>query len=210
MAKPSSPKYVVFIFIGIALVVSWFIAPMFLPMWKWQNVDFHKIATERNLDESVLKTEFDATVRFNPRALGDPIPWQIVRMSPEWGSVADANEDEAGLLVRCSLIGDRTGEPPGGLWVGNTARDRYFRMKVWRFPPGMFGLNDKRPVLLYQAMTLEKLSIGEAQGLDLELRVVVNDDFWDGRDDGWSKEAAEEAAAEAAAEAEAATPETKQ
>jgi hypothetical protein len=191
-SKTSTPRYITWLFIGLFLVGCWFIAPFFLPMWKWQNVDFDKIAKERSIDANLLKTEFDVTVRFHPRGFRDPIPWQIIQMKPEWGPLADENEDEDHVLVRCSLIGDRTGTPPGALWVGNTPRDRYFKMKAWRFPGGVFGLHAKRPILLYQGMTFDKCSIGEAQRLEFEVNSWPNDDEWRERDDEWSPEVSEE------------------
>jgi hypothetical protein len=184
-AKTSVPRYVTVFFLGLALVAAWFISPMFLPVWRWRNVDFAAIAQRSGIAENILRTEFNAQVRYSPRGDGDPLPWQLITLDPPWHTLSKAFDNEEEFLVRCTLVGDRNGQPINMLWVGNTAKDRYFTVKAWRFPPGSFGFNAKRPVLVYNVGSLEKMDISASLYADQAYRYWQNDDDWDERDDGW-------------------------
>lgn len=180
-------------------IIAWLAAPYVLPMWKWQHLDgknaWARIAKEKGIPEANLRKEFQVILRHAPRnGTGrDPIPWQLVSMSPAWIDVdPDKHEDETGVLVRCSVISDRDGTPPSDLWVGANQDEKFFKVTVWRFPPGSFGRNAKRPVLVYQAGTLERLSIGDGQGLKGQVTSMESDDKWEERDDGFGSPAADE------------------
>ncbi|MBA2479565.1 MAG: hypothetical protein H0V44_02800 [Planctomycetes bacterium] len=169
MAGSSSSKIATIIIVIPLLLLAWFLAPMALPMWRWQNMDFPKLSKSLNLPEATLKREFDMQVRYHPRAENDPMPFQLIRMEPPWASVDDKNEDEDHMLVRCTFISDRSGQPPSSLFIGSTYKDRYFKIHGWRFPPGAFGFSKARPVIIYRGDSIEKISIGNAEVLDNEL-----------------------------------------
>lgn len=198
-------------FIVIALVIAWFCAPLFLPIWKWRNVDFKMLASEFKIEEKLISQQYDATVRYAPRDNSDldPYPFQILTMTPEWQSQdPEHREDENKLLVRCTFVSDKTGQRPSDLMIGNTFKDRYFTAKVWRLPPGALGFGTTRPVLIYEAVSLEKVSLGQCDMFDMEIRrgnVWENDDIWEDRDDGFDPASAAAAAAAGKADAEAAS-----
>jgi hypothetical protein len=209
VARPESSTSKVLVVFAIVLgcVGAYFVAPMFLPMWRWQNVDFHKLATDLKLDERLLRQEYDVVFRYAPRSNddADPIPFQILTMAPTWQSLDEKNrENEEHLLVRCSVMSDRNGAPISAFYIGNTFKDRYFRAKCWRLPGGLFGKPAKRPILIYRALSFEKIPIGVADMQDSEIRnskIWENDDLWEERDDGWDAGIAREEAAEAARKA---------
>jgi hypothetical protein len=167
------------------LILGWFAAPWFLPVWRWQNVDFQVLAKQSSIPETELRTEFNMVVFYNPRASGDPIPWQIVECTPSWRSVNPEHTDEEKLLVRTSLISERDGEPISKVWVGGTGEERFFSIRGWRFPPGSFGKNAKRPVVVYQGFSLEKKDINFGMTKKSDISGWETDDTWRDRDDGW-------------------------
>jgi hypothetical protein len=171
MAGSSSSKIATLIVIVPLLAVAWFLAPLALPVWRWQNMDFLQLAKKTGMKEGELKREFDMRVRYQPRGAGDkdPTPYQIISMDPPWASVDDKNNDEDHLLVRCTFISDRSGNPPSTLFLGSTFKDRYFKVHGWRFPPGTFGFNKTRPVVVYQGDSIEKMSIAEADVIHNEI-----------------------------------------
>jgi len=144
--------------------VAWYVAPMILPVYRWQNVDFAQLAKTYDVPEFELRTEFSMMVYFNPRVPNDPSPYQIIQCNPTWKSVNPAHVDESvpPLAVRCTLVSERDGEPISKLWIGGVKEERFFRIKGWRLPPGALGKNPKRPVIVYQGLSLEKcdLSVG--------------------------------------------------
>ncbi|MBA3847057.1 MAG: hypothetical protein H0X45_10470 [Planctomycetes bacterium] len=209
--ESSTSRVVAVMFIVIALVIAWFCAPMFLPMWKWRHVDFKKLAAEYKVDEKLISMQYQATVRYAPRGNSDldPYPFQILTMTPDWQSQDPENrENEDHLLVRCTFVSDKAGTMPSSLMIGNTFKDRYFKAKVWRLPAGALGFGTTRPVLIYDSLSLDKVTMGESDMFDSEIRksgTWENDDLWEERDDGFDPGvAAAEAAEKAAAEAEAA------
>jgi hypothetical protein len=168
------------------LVGAWFALPFFAPMYLWTKVDLRAIAAAKSVPESALATKFDLQVRYNPRGDGDPLPWQIISMAPTFQSVYPNAEDEQELLVRCTFISGNDGKPPSTTFINNTFKDRYFRCKGIRLPPGSLGFNAKRPVVVYDRMSLSTMSITDA---DMTMRSVSSwetDDEWEDRDDGWS------------------------
>lgn len=193
IAKTSAGAKIATIFALIPIgLLLWYAAPYIMPVWRWQHLDgpntWARIAKERNLPESLLRTEFKIVLRHAPRngPGKDPTPWQMVSSDPTWLSLnEDKHEDETNVLVRCSIISDRDGTPPSELWVGANRDEKFFKVTVWRFPPGSFGKNAKRPVLVYQAGTLERLSIGDGQGLRGQVESMESDDKWEERDDGF-------------------------
>jgi hypothetical protein len=186
--KTSSSKIVSLILVVFALIVCWWLSPIFLPIWRWQNLKFPELAAQLNIDETQLRTQFDIKFRYHPRGSDDPLPWQLLVMSPAWDTIGTDHENEESLAVRCTLMNDHTGTPPSKMWVGNTFKDRYFSAKAWRLPPGTFDCNGKRPVLVYDANTLEKLSFTDANAYETHLSSLGtwdNDDEWESRNDGW-------------------------
>lgn len=167
------------------LVGVWFALPMFAPMYMWTKVDLRKIAAASSTDQKRLETQFSFEVRYHPRAEGDPLPWQIIRMTPSWISVYPEAEDEEDVLVRCSFISGNDGVAPGTTFINNTFKDRYFRVTGIRLPPGSLGFNAKRPVVIYNQLDLAKMSITDADMTQRTISSWENDDEWPERDDGW-------------------------
>jgi hypothetical protein len=168
------------VLIPLALV-AWYFAPLFLPVWRWQHLDFAQLAKQHNLPEAELQRQFRVVIRHAPRGDGDPVPWQIMTMDPPWDK---ADEDK--LLVRATVISDRTGTPPSQLNLGSGHwKDKYFSATAWRLPPGSCGYNLHRPVLIYDGGSLEKLDIPHAT--TMESYIVQerwpNDD--EDAEDGW-------------------------
>jgi hypothetical protein len=188
-AKTSAGAKLITLFILVPMVwLLWTLAPYVLPMWRWQNLDFAALSKQTGIAESELKKEFKLVIRHSPRGgnLADPLPWQIVRCDPPWYEVnQDKHDDETKVMVRCSIISDRDGLPPSKMWVGTAKDDKYLKVTAWRFPPGSFGQNAKRPVIVYQGGSLEKLSIGDGQNLLYECASMESDDEWEDRDDGF-------------------------
>ncbi len=168
------------------LIGAWFAAPNFLPMFWWTKVDLPAIASANSIPLATLSTQFDIEVRYNPRGEGDPVPWQIITMKPAWNTLYPKAEDEELALIRCTFISQNDGEPPSTTFINSTFKDRYFKAKAVRLPPGTLGFNAKRPVVIYERMALEKMSIGEAMRSQDTVIKWDNDDEWQGRDDGWS------------------------
>ena len=65
-ANSSSPILwlIVLVFLGI---VGWNVAPMFLPMYRWLNVDMNAIATKHSIPIEQLDKPVIMTFRYNPR-----------------------------------------------------------------------------------------------------------------------------------------------
>lgn len=153
--------------------VVYAVSPLFLPRWRWENIDPHweRLATAAKLPVAKLQTQYDIVVRYKPRGDKDPVPWQIITCTP---AVDPENEVEF-QRVRVTLISDRTGEPPSALRLGSlNYRDIFFKGKAWRFPPGTLpasmGFNRVRPVFLYEASTFDKLDSNEAFRMDGEMK----------------------------------------
>jgi hypothetical protein len=169
------------------LVLTYYLSHFFLPMWRWQHLDFVKLSTQTGIPQNRLTQVFQWELRYHPRGAGDPAPWQIISSAPTWGSLLP-EEDEDKVLVRCSLISDRDGGPPSAMRLGSgSARDYYFKVTGWRLPGGSLGKGvRKRPLLVYSDM--EKMEVGSALSYDSDIRsspAWENDDTWQSRDDGW-------------------------
>lgn len=167
------------------LIGAWFALPMFAPMYLWTKVDLGRIASASGVERAKLETQFQMQVRYHPRGEGDPLPWQIISMAPEWKSVHPGQEDEAEILVRCTFVSGNDGTPPGTAFINNTFKDRYFRVTGIRLPPGSLGFNAKRPVVVYNQLDLSKMSISDADMAQRTVSAWENDDEWEERDDGW-------------------------
>jgi hypothetical protein len=191
MSAPSSStsKIATAVILIPVLILAWFVAPWILPVWRWQNVDFEDLAKKSGIPESELRREFEMVVRYKPRYQkeSDPIPWQIVNCKPPWHSVnpKNLNEDKPPLIVRCSLINDKDGEAISKLWVGQVPSERYFEIIGWRLPPGTFGKNPQRPVILFRGSSLKKMDLNAGLLKDSEVAGWENDDEWKDRNDGW-------------------------
>lgn len=162
------------------LIGAWFAAPAFLPMFWWTKVDLAKISAASGIPQSTLATMYEMEVRYNPRGEGDPLPWQIITMKPAW-----TTEDENELLVRCTFVSQNDGQPPSTTFINNTYKDRYFKVTACRLPPGSLGFKSKRPVLIFERMSLNTMSIPDADRTQETVRTWENDDHWPERDDGW-------------------------
>jgi hypothetical protein len=187
----STSKIATIIVLIPILAALWYAAPWFLPMWRWQNVDFEEIArknAEAGYTQKKLEQEFDFLVYYNPRGgrgSKDPCPFQIITMTPTWKSVYPNGIDEFELLVRISLVDDRDGNPIDKIWVGSIAEEGFFKIQGWRLPPGSCGKPKGRPVVVYKGLSMEKLDLSKAISLMGEVKSRENDDLWEERDDGW-------------------------
>ncbi|MFM2091940.1 MAG: hypothetical protein RLZZ127_2429 [Planctomycetota bacterium] len=172
-------------------VIIYYIATLFLPVWFWRNVDFQALAAQTGIPEAKLRTEYQMVIRYHPRGAGDPVPFQILNMTPAWADVDPNHEDETNVAVRVSLKGDRSGEPISDLILGsggpNGYRDRYFKVTAYRLPGGLFQTPPTRPLVIYKAQSLQKLDVSGAIQWDTQLksREWGDDDGWEGRADGW-------------------------
>ena len=175
--------------------LAWFIAPWFMPVWRWQNLDFAAMAKEHEkekLTESILRTEYDMLVWYSPRKPGDPIPFLIVSCNPPIHTVWPdyTNESTPPLLVRATVVSERDGEPISKIWVGATPEERFFKIRGWRLPPGSLGKPQKRQVVVYQGFSLEKLDIGLGVQKRSDIQGWERDDNpreWPERDDGFGQ-----------------------
>lgn len=190
-SKTLSRLVTIGIFIAF-LIAAWFVAPIILPTWRWTNLTesgFTELAGKHKVPVAKLRTVVTMQVRYNPRGDGDPSPWQIITSDPAWKTLdPENNMDEQNLLVRCTLLSDRTGEPPGTMFIGGTYKDRYYKAKGWRLPPGAFRYNAKRPVVVVDMFEFDKLDIGASQVWENDLRSAPweNDDSGIAeREDGW-------------------------
>jgi hypothetical protein len=192
-SRASSGWIATFVVLIPLFIVGWFMLPLFLPMWRWQHIDWPVLATELKLPEERISQKFSVVVRSAPRGLDDPIPFQITALKPTWQSMdPKTHDDENNLMVRVSLISDRTGEVPSGLTtgLGSTERDRWFRVEGWRLPPGTFGTNKKRPVFVADMATWEKMNVTDNLQNESKVRdrKIDVDDAWEDRDDGFRQE----------------------
>lgn len=174
MAGTMSSKMATIVVVIPLLILAYFLAPMVLPVWRWQNMNnFPELAKKYNRPEKELRQEYKVVVRYEPRGEGDPCAWQLISMDPPWASLNDKRDDEDHVLVRCSFISDRDGTPPSKMWLGSGGpggyKDHYWRAVVWRFPPGAFGQNRHRPVLIYRGDSFEKLEPTQAEVLHVDI-----------------------------------------
>lgn len=175
-----------FVVIIPLLFIAYFISPLFLPRWRWENMsNWDQLAVQLGKPKEHLQKTYQVVARYAPRADKDPVPWQILTSDPLY----DPENDEEHHIVRATLISDRTGEPVSQLRLGsNNYRDVYFKGTVWRFPPGAFGFNKFRPVLVFDAANFDKLESKDAYAWDGEMKETqkwTNDD--EEIDDGFRK-----------------------
>jgi|GEM_PF-3886884 len=199
-ARPQSSTsriLTVFMLVGFGALV-WFVAPFFLPVYRWIHVDFADVSAKANANgykvtAGQVGEKYKVEFGYLPRGKGDPRPFVLLKMTPEYYSIIpddDFSVDEEGLLLRATIINDRTGEPPSAFMLGTGQfKDRYFRAEAWRFPPKSLGLSTgERPVILYDTMTIEHMSLGEAQ---YQQSLVDNPGVTIPDDDGWEPTLAE-------------------
>jgi hypothetical protein len=205
--ESSTSRILTVFFLVIFGAILWFAAPIIFPMYRWTKVDFAaeaKKATANGypLTEAQLRTKYKIEFAYWPRGDNDPHPYLLLKSSPSYFDVVpddDWSVDEAGVLMRCTIIGDRTGTPMSGIHLGsNQWKDRFFKAEAWRFPPKALGqkspgdLVDERPIFLYEEMTLDKYSIAAADVANTMVRDNQRTNLRD--DDGW--EAPEESSSE--------------
>lgn len=194
-SQSSASKIIILLLLVVLGAIAYALAPMFLPVYRWMNVDFAKIAREataRGMPTSaaLVGKQFEVEFAYVERGPTDPRPWVLLSMNPTWAeATGDAEQDEAGLARRCIVIGDRTGKPVSSFLLGShNFKDRFFKAKAWRLPPGSLGLDKERPIILFDAMTLEKMEIGRAEQINYQLK---NQDIWTPDDDGYTPAGAE-------------------
>lgn len=156
----------------------YYISPLVMPRWRWEHMDnkWEELASSTKLPQTKLKQVYDVVVRYKPRGDKDPLPWQVLTSTPLY----DPQNDEEFHIVRVTLISDHTGDPPSSFLIGSgNYRDVFFKGKAWRFPPGTFGFNKFRPVVVYDGWNFDKLESTEAYRWDGEMKETtkwVNDD----------------------------------
>lgn len=186
-ANDKTSKVVSLLFLVAILVVFYIISPLFLPVWRWQHRPLEKVSEEQNIPlELLVERPYD--LRYNPRAKGDPLPWQIMvhtaSEAPEWAKTPDGEPiDEYKMLVRVDMINDRTGKKPNENFLGGTQYDKLYRVRGWRLPAGSLGREHSRPILLYQGSTFEKVPIGEAKSIGPQLKLDLRKGDWITDDD---------------------------
>jgi len=172
------------------LVAAWFVAPWFLPMWRWQNVDFEQIVKDHAKDgytKERIETEFEMVVWYHPRnkSASDPCPYQIYSCKPSLKQIYPDMTDEDKLLVRVALVNDQNGGAISDLWIGVTEEERFFKISGWRLPPGTLGKASGRQVVLFKNSSLQKVDLNLGVSMAMEGKYMENDDAWDDRFDGW-------------------------
>ena len=175
-SKTGARLALLFVLLVLGAVI-WAFSPLFLPRWRWSNIEpkWEALAQQAKVSVPRIKQTFEVVVRYHPRGENDPVPWQMLTSTPLY----DPENDEPDHLVRVSLISERTGEPPSQLRLGSlNYRDIYFKGKVWRFAPGSFGLNKHRPVLVFDGWNFDKVDSNEAYRWDGEMKEAkwTNDD----------------------------------
>ena len=197
MAKhaSSASKIVALIVLIVIGTIFYNVSHLFLPRYRWVSVNFEEIAqkaTARGMPTTAdkLRTKFDVEFGYYPRGKKpdqDPNPWVLLKMTPAWHEFTGNDDDsEVGIARRAIIISDRTGEPLSGFALGSGQfKDRYFRAKAWRFPPGSLGKSSDRPIILVEAMELEKFDIGAAEVINAALRDPTQ---WTPDDDGYEPE----------------------
>lgn len=178
-SSPAGAKIAGLVVLIPVLVLGWFALPFVAPMWRWQNFNAEELARKHGLTVHQIQTTYQVIVRIAARGDGDPCPWQLVSSSPEFDGYGKPEFDsEKNMLVRCTLLSDRTGEGPSALFLGSGAvQDRYFKATVWRLPKGSFGQNRHRPVLIYNAATFEKLERNEVYSWEQTVK-STGDEGW--------------------------------
>ncbi|MFW5829098.1 MAG: hypothetical protein ACOCXA_02450 [Planctomycetota bacterium] len=186
MDRTSTSVYYTWIFFILLLgVLAWLLVPLFSPVWLWWHVDRDPQAFARAMDVPVeqITKEYVGTVVYRPRAEGDPIPWQLVDSQPMYETDKIQEWD---VLVRAHLISGGDGEPPGLLMLGSTTKARFYKLRFRRFPPGSFGFESPRPVLVYDPMSMEVQPIGIGKSMESMLKEYDEDHWiWPERDDAW-------------------------
>jgi len=205
MATEASSKFrariMLVLFLAIFGAIAWMVAPLFVPIYRWTEVDFQKIAEQHEIAVDRLEAKRQVTLRYQPRGSDDPLPWQMlvreVSETPDW--VVDERGEKVNeykTLVRVDLISDRSGEQPSSLTPRNLPQDRYYRAEAWRLPPGSLGRDHPRPVLLYDAATWEQMNISDAKVLHENLQDSlrkggeddwISDDDWQSRRDTYQR-----------------------
>ncbi len=194
MLKDKGSKITAAFVLAILAILGWAIAPLFLPLYRWIDVDFQKEAASKNVPLEELQKEYDIFLFYDPRGEGDPAPWKIVDMIPEWGGESTAaweKNEEYDIEVRCILISDKTGKPPSTLYVGSFPKDRYFGCKGWRFKPGSLGQTSTRPVVMFNSMSWHKLDPGQFRAYQ-QRNLDDGDDYFPEYDDEWYPEEEDE------------------
>jgi hypothetical protein len=166
-SNEKTAKVITVFFIVVLGAIAWLVAPLFLPVWRWTEFKFEDVAAQHKIPVEQI-TEAPYKLYFNPRAKGDPLPWQIIlgsgKETPPWVVDPEGKPvDEYQTLVRVELINDRTGEKPGEMFLGGTQHDKYFRCRGWRLPAGSLGRTHTRPIILYQGSSFEKYEISESK-----------------------------------------------
>jgi hypothetical protein len=147
--------------------VLYYLSPFLFPVWRWENMsDWNALSTKLGKPVAQLQKTYKVILRNNPRGENDPTPWQILSSEPAF----DPENEAPNHMVRCTLISERTGTPPSSLRLGSNYRDSFFTGTVWWFPPGAFGFNKARPVLVYDGWAFDKLSSNEAFQWDGEMK----------------------------------------
>ena len=170
-------------FVLFVLVIAWIVAPYFLPMYRWLDLDWQAAAdVHSKVSLADVQQNRKFIVRYNPRdsVANDPIPWQIVlenesSLPKSWPD----HEGEYDICIRLNIYSDRDGKVlPKLFTVGSTVQDRYFNVEGWALPPKSLGSTNPRPVLLLDRWSMSKMTIGEAKGVEGRATEFADDDDW--------------------------------
>ena len=187
------------------IVVAWFMAPYFLPVYAWLHIDWPSMAQELDIPLEQLQDERDFVFRYAPRGDNDPIPWQLISVrhgsvTPDWMTDDHGRLiDEFQTLIRVHLVSDGHGKSPSAMWINaGIATNIYWQARGWRLPPGALGRSGPRGVILFQQNTWRRcdnnqsiyyhstIRQGLRRGIDHERGWITDDDphlFPDRQDD---------------------------
>jgi hypothetical protein len=175
-----------FLVTTVVLIVAAVVAKMFVPWYRLKDVNFDAIAQKAQVRPDFVRKEYDVTMCYRPRGETDPNPWLLVTMKPTWAeATGDPEQDETGFARRCNFISEKDGYTVSKFWLGSMSpKDLYWSAKAWRLPPNALpGKSKDRPVILYRAGSLEKMSFAQSDVLHSDLR---DSNKWEIDDDEWT------------------------
>ncbi len=161
----------------IVVVVAWFMAPYFLPVYAWLHLDWNTLATETGIPLEQLQEERDFVFRYAPRGENDPTPWQLIShrhgsVTPDWMTDEHGTLiDEYQTLIRVHIVSDGHGDSPSTMWINaGITSNIYWEARGWRLPPGSLGRSGPRGVVLIRQSSWRRCNYSQALFYDGTIR----------------------------------------
>ena len=186
MSAVAATKWSKVTFVVIALIIAavgYILAPWFIPMYRYTQVDLGEIARQYNTTEQTLNQVYEVELYYNPRRFAvkakDPAPWQVLTCTPPHPDFYDF------VATRVLLINDHTGEPPSKLRLSSVDRESFFTARVRWLPPRSLGGKVQRPILLYEGFSFARLDTSASLNWQQQLKAGFADGFWEYDDDDY-------------------------